>query len=103
MPDQSKIIENRLLAALMFPSINKLMHKLYGDATISITDEEIKTALMGIKCECKARIEATPDADEEYKHTQEQNLEGLMYWLEEILKHANKHEQEIKANHISTI
>ena len=74
MPDQSKIIENRLLAALMFPS-----------------------------CDCKARIEATPDADEEYKHTQEQNLEGLMYWLEEILKQANKHEQEIKANHISTI
>lgn len=103
MPDQSKIIENRLLAVLMFPSINKLMHKLYGDATISISDEEIRTALAGIKCECIARIEATPDADEEYKHTQEQNLENLMHWLEEILKQANKHEQEIKANHISTI
>lgn len=103
MPDQSKIIENRLLAALMFPSINKLMHKLYGDATISISDEEIKTALIGIKCECKARIEATPNTDENYKHAQAQNLENLMYWLEEILKQANKHEQEIKANHISTI
>ena len=103
MPDQSKIIENRLLAALMFPSINKLMHKLYGDATISISDEEIKTALIGIKCDCKARIEATPDADEKYKHAQEKNLENLMYWLEEILKQANKHEQEIKANYISTI
>lgn len=103
MPDQSKIIENRLLAVLMFPSINKLMHKLYGDATISISDEEIKTALLGIKCDCKARIEGIPDADEEYKRTQEQNLENLMHWLEEILKQANKHEQEVKTNHISTI
>ena len=97
MPNQNKIIENRLLAILMFPSINKLMQKLYGTTPITISDEEISTALLGIKCDCKASIEALPDADDEYKRTQEQNLENLIYWLEEMLKQANKHEQEIKS------
>lgn len=94
MHSQSKIIENRLLAILMFPSINKLMQKLFGGTPIKISDEEIETAILGIKCDCKAQIEATPDADEEYKRTQEQNLENLMYWLKEILKQANKFDRE---------
>ena len=94
MLDQNKIIENRLLAILMLPSINKLMQKLFGGTPIMISDEEIGTALLGIKCDCKAQIEAIPDADEEYKRAQEQNLENLMYWLEEILKQANKFERE---------
>lgn len=96
MPNQSKIIENRLLAILMFPSISKLMQKLFGEVSITISNDEITTALLGIKCECKARIEALPDTDEKYKRAQEHNLENLMYWLEEMFKQANKYEKEHK-------
>lgn len=94
--DSNKIVTNKMLASLMLPSVSKLLMKLYGTTPIILSDEEIKTAMLGIKCECKARIESIPNCSEEYKRQQEQYLENIVHWMEESFLLANAAERQMQ-------
>ena len=94
MPNETKIATNKILALLMSPSLAKFIDKLSRPQQVSISNSEIDTAMMALKHECFAEIEAISDEYQDYKHNQEHNVECLLHYMGELFKQENDLQQQ---------
>ncbi len=94
MPNETKIVRNKIVAILMSPSVKKLVDKL-SRPNVTITNEEIDVAMQALKCNSIAAIESVPDKYQDYKSEQEHNIEQIAHYMGKLFKQENTLQQQI--------